>query len=75
MEGVPHGKYRMQWRMRLSLSARWNEPLEFKAFIIPVSPLYCYNNVKNGRKKLNDYSQLLFIYTEKKSSIIIVTFE
>lgn len=25
------GKYRMQWRMRISLPARWNEPTDFVA--------------------------------------------
>ncbi|KAI9249735.1 hypothetical protein BDA99DRAFT_523503 [Phascolomyces articulosus] len=35
IEGVPPGKYRVQWRMRLSLSARWNEAFEFTASIIP----------------------------------------
>ncbi|KAL1931280.1 hypothetical protein VTP01DRAFT_10417 [Rhizomucor pusillus] len=28
-EGVLPGRYRVQWRMKLSLAARWNEPLDF----------------------------------------------
>ncbi|KAG2217382.1 hypothetical protein INT45_005266, partial [Circinella minor] len=35
IEGVLQGRYRIQWRMRLSSSARDNGPLFFKAFIIP----------------------------------------
>ncbi|KAF7724776.1 hypothetical protein EC973_000732 [Apophysomyces ossiformis] len=30
-EGVPSGTYQIQWRVRLSYPARWNEPLDFTA--------------------------------------------
>ncbi|KAI7860989.1 hypothetical protein BDC45DRAFT_493264 [Circinella umbellata] len=35
MEGVPQGKYRIQWRMRLSFTARDIGSLDFKAFSVP----------------------------------------
>ncbi|KAG0165716.1 hypothetical protein DFQ30_008094 [Apophysomyces sp. BC1015] len=30
-EGVPSGTYQIQWRVRMSYPARWNEPLDFTA--------------------------------------------
>lgn len=33
MEGVPKGRYRIQWRMRFTLSAQWNESLDFTAHV------------------------------------------
>lgn len=36
LQGVPQGSYRVQWRMRISLSARWNEPLDFTVSVMEV---------------------------------------
>lgn len=33
VEGVPKGQYRIQWRMRFTLSAQWNESLDFTAHV------------------------------------------
>lgn len=41
LQGVPQGSYRVQWRMRISLSARWNEPLDFTVSVMEV-----YINIK-----------------------------
>lgn len=39
-EGVLPGRYRVQWRMKLSLAARWNEPLDFTVNLANVSRQY-----------------------------------
>ncbi|KAI8138250.1 hypothetical protein BJV82DRAFT_631613 [Fennellomyces sp. T-0311] len=42
IEGVPPGRYRIQWRTRLSLSARWNEPLDYVARTLQGGAELCY---------------------------------
>ncbi|CDH52904.1 predicted protein [Lichtheimia corymbifera JMRC:FSU:9682] len=39
LQGVPQGSYRVQWRMRVSLSARWNEPLDFTVSVMEANGL------------------------------------
>ncbi|KAI9492118.1 hypothetical protein BDB00DRAFT_462166 [Zychaea mexicana] len=59
IEGVPPGRYRVQWRMRLSLSARWNEPLDFTASVIPKKKM----SAKEEQKKKEEEEEAVLSYT------------
>ncbi|KAG2228323.1 hypothetical protein INT45_011115 [Circinella minor] len=66
MEGVPQGKYRIQWRMRLSRLATRDETFQFKASIVPkTKPLLSLPLVERNEQELysKEYAIELLSYT------------